>query len=748
MYAYKFGSEYWVEYYNLVKNMCMRIKPILFLFIIISFSTSYAQKVNWTSDGLFYTILKEGSLVKIDPKTNVETVIFQEWDLMPYRDSLPLKVESFEYAKDGKRVLLFTNSAKVWRYNTKGDYWVMDLHTRQLKQLGGRLPKQSLMFAKFSPDSRQVAYVSGNNIYAEDVVTGTIKQLTVDGTRRMINGTFDWVYEEEFGLRDGFRWSPDSRSIAYWQVDATGIRDFYMINNTDSVYSRIIPVEYPKVGQKPSVVRIGVVSLLNSVTRWMQVEGKPDEHYITRMEWSGSNELIIQQLDRKQQESKLMYANTSDGNVRTFWAENDDAWVDLNNADPASLNSTSGNIIWINNGQDFLWVSERDGWRHIYKISRDGKNTLLLTKGNYDIDEILGIDEINSFIYFNASPENALQRYLYRVRFSSPKDQPELVTLGSLKGTHSYSISPGAKMALHTFSNYNTPPITEWISLPDGKPLNNADAIVKHIKIDERIDVTYLKLVTEDNIEVDAWVRKPANFNSSKKYPLVVYVYGEPGLSTVNDEYGNHNNSLYAGDMDEDGYIQASLDCRGTPVLKGAAWRKSIYGRNGQINIDDIAGGAKKLMELPYIDKSRTAIWGWSGGGATTLHIMFKYPQLFTTGISIAAITNLLNYDNIYTERYMGLPEENIDGYKKGSVINYVNGLKGNLLYIHGTGDDNVHYSNAEMLLNEVIKYNKEITFMAYPNRGHSIREGAGTRKHLATLYTNYLRTHCLPGGR
>lgn len=726
----------------------MIFKHLVLLFGIFSISTLHAQKIDWASDGMSYTKFNDGVLVKVDPKTNLESVVFKRSDLMPPGSKEELAVQAFDYAPDGKSVLFFTNTAKVWRYNTRGDYWVMDLQTRKLKRLGIKLPAQSLMFAKFSPDSKQVAYVSGHNLFTEDIASGNIKQLTTDGTRKMINGTFDWVYEEEFGLRDGFRWSPDSRSIAYWQVNATGIRDFYMINNTDSVYSRIIPVEYPKVGQKPSSVRIGVVTIHNSVTRWMQVEGDPAQHYITRMEWSGPNELILQQLDRKQQESKLMYADAADGSTRTFWAENDDAWVDLNNPEPLSPTSLIAGWRWVNNGQDFLWVSEKDGWRHIYKISKDGKNVQLLTKGNYDIDEILAVDEQNNLIYFSASPDNPTQRYLYRVRINNPKDQPELVTTGNLKGTHRYDISPGAKFAQHTFSNYNTPQVEEWISLPDGKPLNNAASIAKNVRSDNSVQVEYMKLVTDGGVELDAWVRKPHHFNPSKKYPLVVYVYGEPAATTVNDEFGNHHNFLYTGDMDEDGYVQASLDCRGTPTLKGAAWRKAIYGRNGEVNIADIAGGAKRLLELPYIDKERTAIWGWSGGGATTLHIMFRYPELFRTGISIAAITHLLNYDNIYTERYMGLPDENKEAYERGSALNYVSGLKGNLLYIHGTGDDNVHYSNAEMLLNELIKYNKVITFMPYPNRSHSIREGEGTTRHFRGLYTNYLRAYCPPHAR
>jgi dipeptidyl-peptidase-4 len=602
------------------------------------------------------------------------------------------------------------------------------------------------MFAKFSPDGKMAAYVSGHNLFCEDLITGQIKKLTTDGTRKLINGTFDWVYEEEFGCRDGFRWSPNSKEIAYWQVDASKTRDYYMLNTTDSPYSKVIPVEYPKVGEAPSSVRIGVVSLANSVTRWMKIEGTPNQNYLPRMEWSGENELIVQQLDRKQQESKLIYCNTTDGACRTFWAESDNAWVDLNTDDPRGWN-------WINDKKDFLWVSEKDGWRHLYKISRDGKTTTLLTKGEYDIEKIKAIDEVNNYIYFSASPENATQLYLYRAHINNTvkllKDEnAELLSGKKLIGTHNYEISPTAKIALHSFSNHNTPPVDEWISLPENLTLNPTASITKKIKKDNDVNVEYLKITTVDNVTLDAWMNKPKNFDPNKKYPLVVYVYGEPGATTVGDEYGNHDNFLYYGSMSDDGYIQLAIDNRGTPSLRGAEWRKSIYRRDGQINIRDMAMGVRKVLEMPFIDRDRVAVWGWSGGGSSTLQLMFQFPDMFKTGISIAAISNLLFYDNIYTERYMGLPQENMEDFVKGSPITYAKGLKGNLLIIHGGGDDNVHFGNAEALVNELIKNNKQFQFMEYPNRTHSLREGEGTSLHLMSLYTKFLRDNCPPGAK
>jgi dipeptidyl-peptidase-4 len=717
----------------------------LFFFIVLVFvaASSFAQErgVNWTADGLAYVKFKEGNIIRVDPKTENETIVVKKESLIPAGASSPLKVQSFDYSADKSKILLFANTAKVWRYNTRGDYYILNTANNSLRKLGADLPSQSLMFAKFSPDSKSVAYVSDHNIYSEDVATGVARKLTADGTRKLINGTFDWVYEEEFNCRDGFRWSPDSRQIAYWQIDATKIRDYYMLNTTDSVYSHVVPVEYPKVGEDPSAAYIQVVTLAGGQIRRMNIDGDPRQHYITRMEWSGPNELIVQQLDRKQQESKLMYCKTTDGSSTTFWAENDEAWVDLNTDDPKGWN-------WVNQGKDFLWVSEKDDWRHIYKISRDGKTITLLTKGNYDIEKIKAIDEVNNYIYFSASPNNATQLYLYRVRINDPKNEPELLSGTTLKGTHNYDISPGGKMASHTFSNHNTPGVREWITLPDNKPFSSAKSIASTVKTDPNVNVEYTQVTTEDGIVLDAWINKPKNFDPNKKYPVVLYVYGEPGAATVGDEYGAQTSFLYKGDIAGDGYVQMGLDNRGTPTLKGAKWRRSIYRKIGVLNIRDMAMGTKKLLEKPYMDKSRVAVWGWSGGGSSTLNLLFNYPEIFQTGIAIAPLTNLLSYDNIYEERYMGLPQENREDYIKGSAIASAKNLKGNLLYIHGTGDDNVHYDNAEMLVNELVKYNKEFQFMAYPNRTHNISEGPGTWLHLSTLFTNYLKKNCAPGAR
>lgn len=719
---------------------------LAFFIIVITVqcvNAQYKTLTQFTPDGNSYYRLQDGGISKMNIKTGQISTVVKEEQLTPI--GLPaLTIASFVFSTDNSKLLVFTNTAKVWRYNTTGDYWVLDIATNKLIPLAKGKPAQSLMYAKFSPDGKKVGYVSEHNLFVEDIATGKITQLTTDGTRKLINGTFDWVYEEEFGCRDGFRWSPDGSKIAFWQVDANKIRDYLMLNTTDSNYAQVVPVEYPKVGEAPSLVKIGVVNATGGNTQWMNIEGDPQQHYLPRMEWADANTLVVQQLNRKQQESKLFYCNITDGHTRHFFTENSKAWLEVksywNDDDPSGWE-------WINNRKEFIWVSEKDGWRHLYIISRDGSKQTLLTDGKYDIESIKCIDEAGNYIYFMASPDNATQLYLYKVKMDG-KSKAVLVTPSGLMGTHSYTVSPNAKWASHSFSNYKTELVKEWVSLPDHKAVNAANSIAATIKTNDNSSVKYTTITTADGVTVDAWINSPKNFDSTKKYPVVFYVYGEPASSTVTDSYGNHQNYLYNGDMSADGYFQIAVDNRGTPSLKGAAWRKSIYRKIGILNVRDMAMAATKILTKPYFDKDRVAVWGWSGGGSSTLNLMFQYPDIFKTGIAIAAVGNQLFYDNIYQERYMGLPQENKEDFVNGSPITYAKNLIGNLLYIHGTGDDNVHYSNAEVLLNELIKYNKQFQFMAYPNRTHSISEGEGTGLHLVTLYTNYLKMYCPPGGR
>jgi len=446
-------------------------------------------------------------------------------------------------------------------------------------------------------------------------------------------------------------------------------------------------------------------------------------------------------LNRAQNQSRIYVVNVNTNTPALLHEENDSAWIDgkerWNNGDPVGWE-------WIDKGRSFLWLSEKDGWRHISNIDLNGKETLI-TKGNYDVISLNLIDEKSGYIYFMASPDNATQKYLYRIKIKGGTAQR--VTPADEQGTNNYEISPNGKIGLHTFSNIYTPPEREAVSLPDHKHLNGE--IVK-LKQDAKNKPEFFKVKTVDGVEMDGWMVKPTNFDPAKKYPVVFYVYSEPAGATVSDSWGSGRNGEYVGSMADDGYIYMSLDNRGTPAPKGREWRKSIYKNIGLVNIRDQAMGAKEILKWPFVDSSRVAVWGWSGGGSCTLNLMFQHPDIYKTGIGIAAVGWQLTYDNIYQERYMGVPIDSASRavFIKGSPVTYAKNLRGNLLYIHGTGDDNVHYKNAELLINELVKYNRQFQLMLYPNRTHAINEGEGTTLHLRTLYTQYLKEHCPPGGK
>src|SRR5450759_2592985 len=721
---------------------------VLVLFVS-QIASSQGGDIKWSVDGNSYYRLEKNELVLYTLPDNKPLVILSKQQLTPTGSANPLQISYYSFSSDQQKVLLFTNSKRVWRLNSRGDYWILYRKSGSLSQLGKTLPASSLMFAKFSPDGNSVAYVSGNNIYVEDLATSQVKGLTTNGSITLINGTFDWAYEEEFACRDGFRWSRDSKKIAFWQIDASSIRKFYIINYTDSIYSRVIPIEYPKVGQNPSSCKIGVIDIADTSTTWMNIPGDPAQNYLVRLEFIPSTgNLLIQQLNRKQNSSKLYISESGTGNSKVIEEESDEAWVDIYQpGNPYTLDFTN-KFIWLNDGKSILWDSEKDGWRHLYQVSLEGKPEKLVTKGNYDFSDITYIDRKKGYVYFMASPDNATQNYLYRTKLEGT-GTAELLSPALLKGTHSYSFSPNGKYAAHSFSNSFTRQSREFITVANQKALNEKTSILARLDSLKVKPVTeFFKIRTIDNVEMDGWMVKPVNFDPEKKYPVVFYVYTEPAEATVTDSYGKGRNFLYLGDMAKDGYIYISVDNRGTPAPKGAAWRKSIYKKIGQINIHDQAMAAKEILKWDFVDTKRVDVWGWSGGGSATLNLMFQYPEIYKTGIAIAAVANELTYDNIYQERYMGLPQENREDFVKGSPVTYAKNLKGNLLYIHGTGDDNVHYQNAEMLLNELIKYNRQFQFMSYPNRTHSISEGPGTSEHLSTLYTNYLRMYCPPGGR
>jgi dipeptidyl-peptidase-4 len=706
----------------------------------------YPSPARWLDEGAAYTTLEPSAtskdqqeIVRHDAKTGTRTVLVSTNQLTPAGAKAPLTINDYHWSKDGKLLLIFTNSQRVWRQHTRGDYWVLDRVTNQLRKLGGDAKSSSLMFAKFSPDGTRAGYVREHNIYVEDLKTNKVTPLTRDGAPKVINGTFDWVYEEELFLRDGWRWSPDGRSVAYWQLDSEGVREFALINNTDSLYPTISYIPYPKAGEKNSAGRVGVVSAAGGATRWLEVSGDPRNHYIARMDWAAnSDEIVLQQLNRLQNANRVMLADAHTGRVRTIMVERDGAWVDIH----------ENGLEWLEKGNQFLWVSESDGWRHAYVVSRDGNAVRRVTHGEFDMIQVEKVDEPGGWLYFSASPENATQRYLYRVALGESGGGPERVTPADQPGMHHYNIAPNAAYAFHTWSAFGVPPRMELIRLPGHEVVRiveDNDALRKKLAAIKHGPTEFFRLDIGDGVKLDGWVMKPPEFDPTKRYPVLFHVYGEPWGQTVLDAWGDRD-YLWHLMLTQYGYLVASVDNRGTPAPRGRDWRKIVYRKLGVLTSQDQAAAVKAIGRWSYVDPKRVGVWGWSGGGSSSLNAILRYPDLYHMAMAVAPVPDERLYDTIYQERYMGLPQENAEDYKRCSAITYAGQLKGDLLVVHGTGDDNVHYQGTEALANALIAANKPFTLMPYPNRTHGIFEGENTTRHVYELLTRYLKEH-LPAG-
>jgi dipeptidyl-peptidase-4 len=704
-------------------------------------------------DGAHYATLEPKAdsgvleLVSYDAVSGQRTVLVSAAMLWVAAAGAAVAIEDYQFSPDGKRLLVFTHSEKVWRQNTRGEYYVLPLDgASEPQRLGGTLPKSTLMFAKWSPDGTRVAYTAQNDLYVENVATRSQTRLTKDGSATVINGTFDWVYEEEFDCRDGFRWSPDGKSLAYWQLDCSGVGEFLMIDNLADRYSKVVPVQYPKAGTTNSSCRIGVIAAQGGETVWMQTPGNPRETYLPRMEWHPKGqELMVQWLPRPQNHLQILGCDVRTGATRLVHEERDAAYVDVRE-----------DFRWVEGGERFFWTSDeafgeagKKAYRQAGTIFWDTRDKQVLvtrlpmTRGF----DVMAVDFAEVERGYSSAAAMATRRR--STCLPCRRAKPHACRRRLEPGWHDYQLSTDGSLAIHTFSSFDTPPIIDLVRLPGhevvrtlvaNEPLRERYAAVQKGKNE------FFQVPIGDGLTLDGWAMYPPDFDASKSWPVLFHVYGEPWSQTVKDTWFlNHH--LFHRWLTQQGYVVMSVDARGTPAPKGRDWRKALYQKIGVVSSHDWNEAVLALRKQhPWMDGKRQAIWGWSGGGAMTLNMLFRYPDLFAAGMSVAPVTDISLYDTIYQERYCGDPRVVPEVYRECSPITFAGNLKGNLLLVHGTGDDNVHFQNSERLFDALVAADKPFEYLAYPNRTHSIGERSGTRKHLYGSLADFLNRRVAPG--
>lgn len=582
-----------------------------------------------------------------------------------------------------------------------------------------------------SPDGTRVVFAERGNLFVRDRESDRKIPLTScspDGP--VSNGQASW--------------SPDGKWISFVQTDDSAVKLRPELIPDDPSYPKVREVRFARVGSAIPTLRVGVVDARGMETRWLPIPMPAEGFYLGEIGWAGnSHELLIEKLNRFRNEREFLLADIRTGGLRRIFHETNSAWVD------GSYMLNAG-CAWIRNGQAFIVLSEKDGWRHAYVYSRDGKELALLTPGKFDIIERAAVDELGGWFYFHASPDNATQKYLYRARLDGTS-APERITPNDQPGTHEYQFSPDAQWAFHTYSTFDQPPVTALVKLAGHETVRVLESNKElRAKMKPLIPqpTEFFQLDIGGGVVVDGWMIKPPRFDPAKKYPVLVYVYGEPHAQTVLDAWGKVQTDYHRA-IAELGYLVVSIDNRGTPAPKGAAWRRAVFGSLGPLSTEEQAAALKELARTrPYVDSSRVAIWGWSGGGSNTLNALFRKPDVYHVGIAVVPKPQPHLYNAWFQEIYMQTPETNPEGYRRSAPIHFAEGLKGRLLIIHGTGERNTHLQIVEGLVDRLIELGKRFDYIAYPNRDHGLREGRGTAVHLRMLMARYLIEHLPPDPR
>lgn len=697
-----------------------------------TFKTEYANGGISMNDGEHYMTFgatadekKEAALIKYEYKTGkAVAVLFRLSELIPEGKTDPVELEDFNLSPDETKVLIAADQEQIYRHSTKETNYIFDLKTKKMTPLSGN-GKQRL--AKFSPDGKKVSFMRDNNIYIVDLATNKETQVTTDGAwNKIINGGTDWVYEEEFALENGLYWSPDSKKVAYYRFDETRVKEFQMTMYNTGLYPQPYSYKYPKAGEENSIVTVHIYDLATNQSIPVNVGAETDQ-YIPRVMWTKDpNTLAFLRMNRLQNKEELLFANANDGISRVIYTEISDTYLEV--YDP---------IVFLADGKSFLWTSDMDGWVHEYQIGTDGKVIKQITKGEWDITDVYGFDAKTNTLFYQSDEGNATQRIVYSIKLDGSNKKK----LSSKAGSNMPTFSEGMKYFINMYSNANTP-FYITVNSADGKEIK---VLQDNSKLQQTIagyafaKKEFFTVKNREGISLNGWMIKPNNMDATKKYPVLQVVYGGPGSNMVVDTWAG--NALYWHQLlAQQGVIVVAVDNRGTEY-RGAAFKKCTYGQMGKLESADQIDVAKYLGTLPYVDKSRIGIWGWSYGGYMSSLCLAVGADVFKMAIAVAPVTNWRFYDSIYTERYMGLPKDNAKGYDEYSPVNNMDKMKGKLLLIHGTGDDNVHFQNSVELVNVLVDKNKQYEFYMYPDRNHSIR-GGNTSLHLYTKMTNFIQTN------
>lgn len=697
------------------------------IFASTQFRGKTVSDVQWLPDGSAFTFTRtsaEGAteIWRHDVATGKENLIL-EGDKLTINGN-PVEMTAYQTTGNQDHLLITGSRKQIWRHSFSAPYYLYQMSKKTLLPLAGG--DSGLQNVALSPDGKSVGFAKENNLYVASVATGKATQLTSDGSFNILNGIFDWVYEEEFGRSDAFRWSPDGKKIAFWWFDQTRVKTFTLLDELP-YYSEPFSLKYPKVGEQNAIVKIGVVDVSNGKVTWMDL-GKETDIYIPRIDWtSEKDKLSLQRLSRKQNHLELLVADANSGKTHKVLEDRNEAWIDV-----------TDDFQFLSEGR-FLFTSEKSGWRHIYLADMNGKEKQL-TKGEWEVANIIGTDTTKGHVYFNAKYDGATEQGLFRIGL----DGGEVSRVSAKGGWHSGIFSPDFKHYVG-FSSSVTQPTTVTLHTSEGKSVRALEK--NHIAALADFEIVYPEFSTfktTDGTELNCYTMKPADFDPNKKYPVLIFGYGGPGSQMVVNRWGTGGafrhlqRTLWHQYLTEQGYIIFCLDNRGTGG-RGKAFKNLSYGDLSKWSVHDQIEGAKYMGRQSYVDAKRIGFWGWSGGGYLTAMIMMRGADYFSTGIAVASVGDFRNYDTIWTERYMGLLSENKKGYDAADVLTYTEGLKGNLLLVHGTGDDNVHPGNTWQIIDALVAKNKKFDMMFYPNRNHRIN-GGNTSRHLFTLMADYIQ--------